>query len=65
VLNVAGRTVKHIVTDRLCESGPQSLAWNGYSDLGTRVPHGSYLVRLSVFSDDGQRAERLTTMQMR
>jgi len=65
VLNIAGRTVKHVVTDRVCDSGPQSLAWNGSSDLGTRVPHGSYLVRVSVFGDDGQRSERLTTLQMR
>jgi len=65
VLNIAGRTVKHIVTDRLCESGAQSLAWNGYSDLGTRVPHGSYLVRVSVFGEDGQQSERITTVQVR
>ncbi len=65
VLNIAGRSVKHIVTDRVCDSGPQSLAWNGSSDFGTRVPHGSYLVRVSVFGDDGQRSERLTTLQVR
>jgi len=65
VLNIAGRSVKHIATDRLCDSGPQSLAWNGYSDFGTRVPCGSYLVRVSVFGNNGQQAERLTALQMR
>lgn len=65
VLNISGRTVKHIVTGRLCDSGPQSLAWNGYSDLGTRVPHGSYLVRVSAFTPEGGRCESLTPLQMR
>ena len=65
VLNISGRTVKHIVTERLCDSGPQSLAWNGYSDLGTRVPHGSYLVRVSAFTPEGERCESLAPLQIR
>jgi hypothetical protein len=65
VLNIAGRTVRQIVADRAYEAGPQSLAWNGASEHGTRVPSGTYLVRVTAFGDDGERCERISTVQMR
>lgn len=65
ILNIAGRTVKHLVSNRICDAGQQSLAWNGVSDYGTRAPHGTYLIRVTAFGHTGQRSERLTTVQLR
>ncbi len=65
VLNIAGRPIKRIVTDRSCAAGVQSLAWNGCSDFGTRVPSGTYVLRLSACSGNGQRGETITTVRMR
>ncbi len=65
VLNIAGRPVKRIVTGRLYDGDPQAPAWNDCSEFGTRVPSGTYLVRVTVHGADGQRCERLTTLQMR
>ncbi len=65
VLNIAGRPIKRIITDRLCDAGVQSLAWNGRSEFGTRVPRGVYMVRVTACTADGGRVQRLATVQMR
>ncbi|MBD3291336.1 MAG: hypothetical protein GF393_00320, partial [Armatimonadia bacterium] len=65
VLNIAGRPVKQIVHDRLLDAGLQTLSWNGMSDYGTRVPRGTYLIRLTAFTSGGQQARRVATVQVR
>ncbi len=65
VLNIAGRTVKRIVTDRECEAGPQTVSWNGVSDRGTRVPGGMYLVRVTAAAPSGEQCRGLATMRVR
>ena len=56
VLNLAGRPVRTLCSDRACEAGPNTLLWNAQSDAGLRVPNGTYLVRVTARTDDG--AER-------
>jgi len=65
VLNIAGRCVRTIVADRECEAGINSLAWNCRSDRGVMVPSGTYLVRVTARSDDGEQASRLCTVTLR
>jgi len=65
VLNIAGRRVRTIVSDRDCEAGVTSLAWNCRSDRGVMVPSGAYLVRVTARSEDGEQSSRLCTMMLR
>lgn len=65
VMNMAGRTIRHIVLDREYGPGPQSVAWNGMSDYGTKAPSGPYLVRVTARSGSGECCERLSSLQIR
>ena len=65
MLNIAGRRVRTIVTDREGEVGMNSLAWNCRSDRGMSVPSGTYLVRVTARGDDGGQASRLSTVTLR
>lgn len=64
VINIAGRTVKRLVTNRESDAGVQSLSWNGVSDRGTRVPGGIYLVRVNAAAPTGEQCQGLTTMRV-
>ncbi len=65
VLNIAGRRVRTIVTDRDCEAGITSLAWNCRSDRGVLVPSGAYLVRVTARTEDGAQASRIAPLMLR
>ncbi|MGC9317328.1 MAG: FlgD immunoglobulin-like domain containing protein [Armatimonadota bacterium] len=65
VLNIAGRSVKRIVGDRVCGAGLQTVAWDGRSDRGTRVPGGLYVIRARAHAPTGEQAQGLTTMRVR
>jgi hypothetical protein len=58
VLNLAGRPVATVVSDRACAAGPQSVVWNQRSTSGTRVPSGRYLCVLQARTEDGQTLQR-------
>jgi hypothetical protein len=64
VLNIAGRVVKVVTTDRAMSEGVQSLTWDGRNAAGARVPAGVYLVRLSALSDDGGRSQAIATLNL-
>jgi len=65
VLNIAGRTVKRVVTDRECLAGPQGVLWHGLSDRGTRLPDGAYLVRVTAVGPSGEQSQGLATVMLR
>jgi len=59
VFNIAGRPIKTIVGDRQCPQGTNSLVWNCSSGRGLPVPSGTYLIRLTARTPDGQQGSRL------
>jgi hypothetical protein len=58
VLNLAGRQVATVVSERACAAGASSAAWNLRSAAGTRVPSGRYLCVLQARTEDGQVLQR-------
>ncbi len=64
VLNIAGRTVRQLATDRALAAGMNSLHWDGRRATGTRVPSGRYLLRLTASSEDGRRASRIAPLMI-
>jgi predicted outer membrane repeat protein len=58
VLNLAGRPVATVVSERACAAGPSTAAWNLRSTSGTKVPAGRYLCALQARTEDGQTLQR-------
>ena len=55
VLNIAGRKVKTLASGvDVAGATTTTLAWDGRSAWGLRVPAGRYLVRVTAVADDGQ-----------
>ncbi|MGC9318005.1 MAG: FlgD immunoglobulin-like domain containing protein, partial [Armatimonadota bacterium] len=65
VLNIAGRTIKRIVTDWQCQAGLRTVSWDGRSDQGTRAPGGMYLVRVTASAPSGEQCQGLSTLPIR
>ncbi|MGC9320008.1 MAG: FlgD immunoglobulin-like domain containing protein [Armatimonadota bacterium] len=64
VLNIAGRTIKRIVSDRECDAGLQTVSWDGRSERGTKVPSGMYLIRVTAAARTGEQCQRLATLRL-
>jgi len=64
VLNIAGRSVRHVTSNRPVSAGLSTLTWDGRSDGGARAPAGTYLVRVTVASDGGALTSRIATMRV-
>ncbi|MCD6352025.1 MAG: hypothetical protein J7M26_07890, partial [Armatimonadetes bacterium] len=62
VMNMAGRVVARVATDRAVPAGANTLAWNLRSDAGSPVPAGRYLVRIVAVADDGQQQATVTQL---
>ncbi len=65
VLNIAGRVVRRVVTDRPASEGAQALAWDLRSDGGSAVPAGRYIVRLTARAEDGAAVSALAPLDVR
>ena len=64
VMNLAGRPIRTVLAERSLPAGTSTVLWNGVSDAGTRVPPGSYLVRISVRSAGGRQVRAMRTLTL-
>jgi hypothetical protein len=64
LLNLAGRPIATIVTDRACAAGANSAAWNLRSTTGARVPAGRYLCVVQARAADGQSVQHTRPLQV-
>lgn len=65
VRNIAGRTVRVLLADRLQDAGPNQVIWNGLSDSGAPVPAGRYIIQISARSaETGQSYQVVRTVQV-
>lgn len=64
VCNLAGRTVAALPEQALA-AGRSTLLWAGRSTGGTRVPAGSYLLRLTARTPTGSQCQAVTTVAIR
>ncbi len=65
VYNVAGRLVGDIANGSALARGRASLPWNGRGVTDTHVPSGTYLLRVTARTEDGEQASAVTLMQVR
>jgi hypothetical protein len=65
VVNIAGRPIRRLCTDRPCEAGQTTLLWDARSDAGTRVPPGRYLLRVTARAEGGAQSQTLATLVLR
>ncbi len=54
VLNIAGRTVRVLASDKPLEAGTQQLLWPLNGPTGAPVPPGLYLIELQARADSGE-----------
>ncbi|MGD9495441.1 MAG: S8 family serine peptidase [Armatimonadota bacterium] len=64
VLNIAGRTVARVCTERQVGAGETRLGWSGTSAAGTAVPAGMYLVRVTARAQDGQQVSAVRSLRI-
>ncbi len=64
VMNIAGRPVRTLVTDRAMPAGVNELWWDGRNASGLSVPSGTYLVRLTARDATGAQCSAMTTLQI-
>jgi flagellar hook assembly protein FlgD len=64
VLNIAGRPVKVLVSERPMAAGTNTLIWDGRSAKGLAVPSGMYLVRVKAADQDGGQSEALAMVRI-
>ena len=64
VLNVAGRPVATLVSDRPTAAGRQGLVWSGRTATGTAAPSGAYLVRITARTAAGGQATALAPLPL-
>ena len=64
VLNLAGRPVSVLCTDRECEAGANLLLWSARSDQGLPVPSGTYLIEVAARTEDGAQSRALTQVRI-
>ncbi len=64
VMNIAGRPIRMVVSDKPMTAGTATLLWDGKSGRGLNVPSGIYLIRLRVQDEAGGQSEALSTVQM-
>ncbi len=57
VLNIAGRVVRTLVTNRAETAGRHTIGWNMDNESGSPVPSGTYLFVLQAQTEDGQQVK--------
>ena len=64
VLNIAGRPVAVLVSDRSLPAGTSTLTWNGRSAGSQAVPSGVYLIRVKAADDSGAVSYALASVRI-
>ncbi len=64
IRNISGIRVRKLATVNADPGAPVSLAWNGVSESGAKVPPGQYLVCVTARSDDGQVVQGIRALQI-
>jgi hypothetical protein len=65
VYNIAGRLVAKVAQAQQLARGRASLTWNARSVHGTVAPSGTYVLRVTARTEDGEQASAVTTLHMR
>ncbi len=64
IMNIAGRTIRHMASNSLQPAGQSRLIWNLRNAADRRVPDGMYLVKLVARSPQGQQVTSLRTVNI-
>jgi len=64
VLNIAGRVVRRVCTDKEAQAGANTLLWDGNSEFGTQVPNGHYIVRIVARTVDGTQSQAVVPLMI-
>ncbi|MEN6642914.1 MAG: Ig-like domain-containing protein [Armatimonadia bacterium] len=64
ICNIAGRVVAELA-ERELPAGVSSLVWNGESRTGSKVPAGTYLVRVVAIGNEGTQTTAVAPLQVR
>jgi hypothetical protein len=64
VMNIAGRSVRQLLSGAAMASGLNIATWNLRGGDGTAVPSGIYLIRIVARDDDGAQVRSLTTLRV-
>jgi hypothetical protein len=60
IFTVTGKLVKTIYTDvNSCAYRSEAISWNGLDEYGDKLARGVYIYRLTVKSENGQKAEKI------
>ncbi len=59
ILNIAGRLIERLCTDRVVPEGTNMHTWDLCSQGGSRVPSGLYLVSIEAKAENGQRVRSI------
>lgn len=65
VLNIAGRVVRRVCTDKEAQAGANTLLWDGNSEFGTQAPNGRYIVRIVARTADGAQSQAVVPLMIR
>jgi hypothetical protein len=63
IINVAGREVA-VLPEQELTAGVSTMQWNGRSTLGTKVPAGRYMVRVTARTPDGGQAQTIAALTL-
>jgi len=64
VMNIAGRSVRVVLSERPMASGTNTLVWDGRNSAGLKVPAGTYIVRVRAADAAGAQSQALRTLQV-
>jgi subtilisin family serine protease len=64
IFNLAGRSVRQLVTGEVRAAGVNTLSWDGRGQTGTRAPAGEYLLSLTVHDDRGGQVKLLSVFHL-
>jgi hypothetical protein len=64
VMNVAGRPVRRLCSERACVAGPNTLLWDGLAESGLAAPAGAYLVEIEALAPGGSAARTVAQLRL-